>query len=184
MEQTQNMELWDLYTKDREKTGKTMVRGEKHPEGLYRLVVHVCIFNSRGEMLIQQRQLTKFGWPGLWDMTASGSVIAGESSTAAAEREVREELGLSLSFAELRPAVTTYWPEGFGDVYLVERDVDIADLTLQTEEVLSVKWASEAEILKMLEDGKFIPYYKDFIGLLFYLRNKSTLHTSPDFTRQ
>ena len=50
------MEIWDLYTKDRIKTEETMVRGEKITKGFYRLVVHVCIFNSRGEMLIQQRQ--------------------------------------------------------------------------------------------------------------------------------
>ena len=178
------MELWDLYTKDRERTGKTMVRGAKHPEGFYRLAVHVCIFNSSGQMLIQQRQLTKFGWPGLWDMTASGSVIAGETSGAAAERETREELGLSIPFADLRPALTIHWPEGFGDIYLLERDVDINALTLQTEEVRAVKWADEAEIEEMLSRGEFIPYYRDFIGLLFYLRNKSTLHTVPDYTRE
>ena len=178
------MELWDLYTKDRERTGKTMVRGEKPPEGFYRLAVHVCIFNSRGEMLIQQRQLTTFGWPGLWDMTASGSAIAGESSGEAAEREMREELGISIPFADLRPALTIHWPQGFGDIYLIERDVDINTLTLQTEEVLATKWASEAEVMEMIAHGEFIPYYKDFIGLIFYLRNKSTLHTTPDFTQQ
>lgn len=177
------MELWDLYTKDREKTGKTMVRGAKHPAGFYRLVVHVCIFNSRGQMLIQRRQLTKFGWPGLWDVTASGSAIAGETSGEAAEREVREELGLSMPLADSRPALTIHWPEGFGDIYLLERDVDIDTLTLQTEEVMTVKWVGEAEIMDMISRGEFIPYYKDFIGLLFYLRNNSTLHTAPDLTR-
>lgn len=178
------MELWDLYTKDRVKVGKTMARGEKPPVGFYRLAVHVCIFNSRGEMLIQQRQLTKFGWPGLWDVTASGSAIAGESSGDAAEREVREELGLSIPFDHLRPALTIHWPEGFGDIYLLEYDVDINELTLQTEEVMAVRWASEAEIMGLISKGEFIPYYKDFVGLLFYLRNKSTLHTAPDYTRE
>ena len=178
------MDLWDLYTKDRERTGQTMERGAKHPDGFYRLAVHICIFNNRGEMLIQQRQLNKFGWPGLWDMTASGSAIAGETSGDAAERELREELGFSLPFADLRPALTIHWPEGFGDIYLLERDVDINTLTLQTEEVRAVKWANKSEIEEMISRGEFIPYCKDFIGLLFYLRNKSTLHTAPDLTRE
>lgn len=178
------MELWDLYTKDRVKTGKTMVRGEKQPQGVYRLAVHICIFNSRGQMLIQQRQLTKFGWPGLWDVTASGSVIAGETSGEGAEREMREEQGLEVDFSNIRPALTIHFPEGFGDVYLLERDVDIESLTLQTEEVLAVRWAEETEIVEMMERGEFIPYCKDFVGVLFYLRNKSTLHTSPDLTRE
>lgn len=178
------MELWDLYTKDREKTGKTMKRGEQTPRGLYHLVVHVCVFNSRGEMLLQQRQLTKYGWPGLWDVTASGSAIAGETSQNAAEREVREELGLELDLCNKRPALTIHFPEGFGDVYLIERDLDINELSLQTEEVLGVKWASEREVVEMISRGEFIPYCKDFIGVLFYLRNRTTLHTAPDLTRE
>lgn len=178
------MELWDLYTKDREKTGKTMERAAKTPEGLYHLVVHVCVFNSRGEMLLQRRQLTKFGWPGLWDVTASGSAIAGETSGDAAAREMREELGLVLDFNSRRPALTIHFPEGFGDVYLIEQDIELDDLTLQTEEVMGVKWASEEEVVEMISRGEFIPYCKDFIGVLFYLRNRSTLHTAPDLTRQ
>ena len=47
------MELFDLYTSDRVKTGRTMIRGEQTPEGFYRMVVHVCIFNPDGQMLIQ-----------------------------------------------------------------------------------------------------------------------------------
>ena len=50
------MELWDVYDINRNKTGKTAVRGEGLPEGGYHLVVHVCIIGSDGRMLIQQRQ--------------------------------------------------------------------------------------------------------------------------------
>ena len=84
------MELWDLYTKDREKLEETMQRGAPHPAGKYRLVVHIAIFNSRGQMLIQQRQADKFGWPNMWDISASGSVISGETTSMAAERELFE----------------------------------------------------------------------------------------------
>ena len=87
------MELWDLYTKEREKTGKTMMRGEAVPDGYYRFVVHICIFNDNGEMLIQKRQPFKSGWSGLWDVSVGGSAIAGDTSSQAAARELREELG-------------------------------------------------------------------------------------------
>ena len=53
------MEILDLYTADREKTGKTMVRGEETPAGCYRLVVHVCIFNDKGQLLIQQQPVAR-----------------------------------------------------------------------------------------------------------------------------
>ena len=81
------MELFDLYTKDREPTGKKMVRGDRVPEGLYRLVVHVCIFDQEGRMLIQQRQPFKEGWSDMWDVTVGGSAVTGDSSRTAAERE-------------------------------------------------------------------------------------------------
>jgi hypothetical protein len=45
------MELWDVYDINRNKTGKTAVRGEGLPEGGYHLVVHVCIIGSDGRML-------------------------------------------------------------------------------------------------------------------------------------
>lgn len=49
------MKKWDLYTKYREKTGEEHIRGEEIPEGLYHLVVHVWIRNSRGEYLLSRR---------------------------------------------------------------------------------------------------------------------------------
>ena len=88
------MELWDVYDKDRVKTGETMERGSAFADGAYHLVVHVCIFNSKGEMLIQQRQPFKEGWPNLWDLTVGGSAVAGESSGEAAKRELFEEIGI------------------------------------------------------------------------------------------
>ena len=84
------MEIWDLYDKDRIKTGETMVRVSKFKENTYHLVVHVCIFNLEGKMLIQQRQPFKDGWPNMWDITVGGSAVSGDTSQLAAEREVYE----------------------------------------------------------------------------------------------
>ena len=50
------MELWDVLDRDRRLTGRTMRRGDEMAAGDYHLVVHVCLFNAAGEMLIQQRQ--------------------------------------------------------------------------------------------------------------------------------
>lgn len=171
------MEIWDLYTEDRQPTGRTMIRGSEHPEGFYRIVVHVCIFNNRGQMLIQQRQPFKDGWPNMWDVSVGGSVVSGESSREAAEREVLEELGLRISLEGIRPAITISFKEGFDDNYIVVKDVDDKDIVLQEEEVQGYKWAYEEEILKMIEDGIFIPYHKGKIELLFFLRNHMGSHT-------
>ena len=171
------MELWDLYTKDRTGTGQTMVRGEKQPEGMYRIVVHLCLFNTKGEMLIQQRQPFKDGWPNMWDITVGGSAVSGDDSGRAIERETLEELGLKIDFSQERPAMTISFPQGFDDMYVLTRDIDLNDLKLQEEEVRRVKWADQEEILKMLQEGIFIPYHKALIELLFWMRDHEGAHT-------
>ncbi len=170
------MEIWDLYDEDRVKVNETMVRGEDIPEGLYHLVVHVCIFNCQGEMLIQQRQPFKSGWGNMWDVTVGGSAVSGDTSQVAAEREVAEEIGYELSLAGVRPALTINFDDGFDDFYLVQRDLDMTTLKLQYEEVQAVKWASKDEILKMIEEETFIPYHPSLIDLLFFMRNQKGAH--------
>lgn len=165
------MELLDLYTKDREKTGKTIERGEPIPEKLYRLAVHICIFNRINQMLIQQRQPFKHGWSGMWDVSVGGSAVAGESSQQAAQREVCEEIGLELDLSDTRPILTVHFDDGFDDIYTVEREIDTQKLVLQPEEVKTVKWADKQEILQMIDDGTFIPFHKGLIELLFFMRN-------------
>jgi isopentenyldiphosphate isomerase len=159
-----------------------MVRGDPTPEGFYRLVVHVCIFNPEGQMLIQQRQPFKRGWSNLWDITVGGSAVSGDSSRSAAERETFEELGLPIDLSDIRPTLTIYWEHGFDDYYVLTRSVDLNTLHLQYEEVQAVRWASKEEILQMIDSGLFIPYEKSLIELLFFRRDHRSSHTREDPT--
>ncbi len=172
------MEKWDLYDRDRRPTGEVHERGKPLPAGRYHMVVHVVIFNSKGEMLIQQRQPFKEGWPNLWDITVGGSAVAGDTSRTAAQREVLEEIGLALDLSDEQPRLTVPFDCGFDDIYILTKDVDLTALHLQESEVQAVKWAEEAEVLAMLADGRFIPYHRAFIELLFALRDSRGLHVS------
>ncbi|MFC7687088.1 NUDIX domain-containing protein [Ureibacillus sp. GCM10028918] len=166
------MELWDLYDINRNKINRTWVRGDKLQPGNFHLVIHICIFNSNGDMLIQQRQPFKEGWPNMWDLTVGGSAIAGDTSQTAAQRELYEELGLNIDLQQIRPHLTINFENGFDDIYLIEKNVQLHTLTLQYEEVQNVKWASKKEILTMIKDGKFIPYYESLIQLIFDSRKQ------------
>ena len=174
------MELFDLYTADRRKTGKTMVRGEPVPEGFYRMVIHVCIFDEAGRMLIQQRQPFKDGWPDRWDISVGGSAVTGDSSSSAAERETMEELGLPIDLTDERPSLTVYFERGFDDYYVLTKDIDLDTLNLQPEEVQAVRWAGPEEIMQMIDDGRFIPYEKSLISFLFSRRNNRSAHARKD----
>lgn len=129
------MELVDLYDENRVPLGKTAGRYARKGPGEYRTVVHVCLFNKAGQLLIQRRTACKRIWPGKWDVTVGGGVDAGETSRQGAEREVREELGLDLDLTGVRPSVTVNFHGGFDDFFLLEREVDISALRLQEEEV-------------------------------------------------
>lgn len=162
------IELWDVYTKDREKTGRLHGRGNKMKDGEYHMVVHICIFNSRNQLLIQQRQPFKKGWSNMWDITVGGSARQGETSSQAAEREVLEEIGLKIDLSNTRPDFTINFEDGFDDYYLLEREVNLDDLVLQEEEVQAVRWADKEEVLQMQEQGIMIPYW--FMDRLFEVR--------------
>lgn len=170
------MELWDLYRMDRTKSGRTIVRDGAFNSGEYHLAVHACIFNTKGEMLIQQRQPFKSDWSNMWDVTVGGSAISGDTSQTAMERELFEEIGLKIDLQNVRPHLTINFDVGFDDIYLIEKDLDIESLTLQYEEVQRVKWASVDEICQMLDEGVFIPYYKNLIRLFFDIRKQYGAH--------
>ena len=171
------MELWDVYDKDRNKTGRTMVRGSAFQEGDYHLVVHICIFNSRNEMLIQKRQPFKDNFSGMWDITVGGSAVAGDTSQQAAARELLEEVGIQMDFTDVRPQLSVHFDHGFDDYYLARRDdLDVASLKLQYEEVEQVTWATEDEVLSLLASGEFIPYHASFLQLLFAMQTSYGAH--------
>ena len=176
------MELWDLYDIDRIPLGRTMVRGEPVEEGTFFTVVHICIFNARGEMLVQQRQPFKSGWSGLWDITVGGSAVSGENSRQGAHRELLEELGIDRDFTAVRPAITINIERAFDDFYLLDGEYDPSQLRLQPEEVKAARWASLADIYEMIDAGTFIPYHKSFIALLFDMHGNGRIRSRRDFT--
>jgi len=168
---TNSVEIWDVYDKNRVKTGKTRVRGERLAEGEYILIAMVLIFNSRGQMLMQQRQGHLKWASGMWTMTAGGAVKAGETSAAAAARELFEELGIKMCF-DMRPCFSMTNNTAFMDYFLVVADVDIAEIGMPTDEVAAVKWAAKDEMQAMIVAGECIPYRAGFLEFCFEMGRK------------
>lgn len=160
------MEVWDLYTKYREKTGKEHIRGEKIPEGCYHLVVHVWIQNNRGEYLISQRSADRPTFPLMWECVG-GSVIKGESSIEGAIREIKEEVGLDLEqeagkllFSKIRGTDVRYECKAYNDimdVWLFNYSGEVQLEAATTNEVADCKWMTVSEIRKLYEEKKLVP---------------------------
>lgn len=69
-------------------------REEVHLQGLFHRSVLVLVYDRDYRLLIQQRHHAKKVYPGRWDLSATGHVLAGESSLDAAYRELQEEVGI------------------------------------------------------------------------------------------
>ncbi|EIM5650287.1 NUDIX domain-containing protein [Listeria monocytogenes] len=168
------MEEWDLLNENRELTGKTHIRGEKLAPGELHLVVHVCIFNEKGQLLIQKRQKDKEGWPNYWDLSTAGSALKGETSLQAAEREVQEELGITIDLSNTRAKFSYHFEAGFDDYWFITKDVELSDLTLQKEEVADARFVTKEALEVLRSSGEFIPYF--FLNQLFDLKNATSIH--------
>ena len=167
------MEYRDIYDINRYPTGRKILRGAELQADEYYIVVHGCIINSEKKMLIQQRSENKKAFPNAWDVSFGGSVISGETSQQAVAREMLEELGIKYDFSMRRPNMTMNFDHGFDDFYLIELDVSLEEISVQSSEVKDVRWAGCDEIIEMISDGSFIPFQPNFIKLIFDTYNRS-----------
>jgi isopentenyl-diphosphate delta-isomerase len=67
---------------------------EAHRKGLLHRAFSVFIFNSRGEMLLQQRAQNKYHSGGLWTNACCSHPNPGEETLHAAGRRLKEEMGI------------------------------------------------------------------------------------------
>ena len=98
-------ELFDVVDVEDRVVGQA-TRSEVHARGLLHRASHVFVFNSGGQLLLQQRSATKDAHPLCWTSSCSGHLDASESYEVAARRELQEEIGLEtdLEFLVKLPA--------------------------------------------------------------------------------
>lgn len=167
------MEYWDIYDKDKKKTGRTMKRNDWClKEGEYHLTVLGVVVRPDGRFLITRRVMTKSWAPGWWEVSGGG-VMAGEESRDAVIREVKEETGLDVSGCG-DGYLFTYHRENLGegdnyfvDVYRFVLDFEESDVKIQEKEAAGFKLATAGEIKKLAQQGIFLHY--DSIKQVFEL---------------
>jgi 16S rRNA (adenine1518-N6/adenine1519-N6)-dimethyltransferase len=76
-------------------------RAEVHGNNLRHRAVHILIFNQAGEVYLQQRSRSKDRHPLKWDSSAAGHVADGEHYNDTAQRELKEELGVSVALQKI-----------------------------------------------------------------------------------
>ena len=158
-------EKFDILDINGTPTGQTAVKGTPLSDGLYYLGIHVYIYNSGGEFLLQQRSYDKEFLPGGWDVLLE-HVIAGETSSDGAIRGVKEEIGLSVTEHSIRFAGRYVWDayHHMIDIYFLNADIAINNLTLQSTEVINAKMIPLEEMLRHVSNMDYRPAeYRRFI---------------------
>ncbi|MBO4609409.1 MAG: NUDIX domain-containing protein [Lachnospiraceae bacterium] len=168
-------ELWDVYTIDRRRTGKTCIRGEqdKLADDEFRLWVMVWIRNPEtGKYLVSQRSADKDTDPLKWE-TVAGHSIVGETSIEAAVRETFEEVGIKLNATDATLLATKVATTCDGRRHNWIRDSFYFETTEEpdlqkatTKEVIQSRWLSFSEFREMYEHGDCCLNMGDLYGFV------------------
>lgn len=152
-------ELFDVVDEEDQVIGQAH-RSVVHAQQLLHRAVHVFLFNSRGELLIQHRSATKDEFPLCLTSSASGHVDSGESYAQAAIRELREELGLQcdLEYLAKFPASPMM---AFEHSMLYRAETDQPP-TLDPAEILDGWFMPVGEVLREMdaEPARFTPVFR------------------------
>lgn len=168
------MELIDVLDENGIKTGEVLPRDEIHRQGLWHRGVVCAIINSDNQVLIQQRSLSRYKFPGLWDLSVAAHISAGEDAITALVRELNEEIGIIISknikikdcyfISSFRNTheiqdnrLGKITERIFYEFFLVRLNFDLSKCKFNDGEVMDVKWASYADILKLEKAHKLHP---------------------------
>jgi isopentenyl-diphosphate delta-isomerase len=126
-----------------------MEKLQAHEEGRLHRAFSIFIFNSKNELLLQQRALSKYHSGGLWTNTCCSHPKPNETIKDAANRRLHEEMGM---VCDLQIKTNFIYKTPF-DNGLTEHELDyvlvgITDQNpiINTKEVESFKWQSIFDI--------------------------------------
>ena len=133
-------------------------------EGILHRAVSVFVFNSEGQLLVQQRHREKALWGGVWSNTCCTHPVPGEEVASAADRRLQEEIGIStqLQFAfkfEYHARFDAKWSEReLCSVFVGHSDREPSP---DPSEVQALRWMSFADVDEMFASGEgFTPWFK------------------------
>lgn len=155
------MEFWDAYDDSFKKIeGKTLIRGEKIPQGFYHLVCDILVKHIDGTYLLMKRDLRKsFG--GMWEATAGGSALIGENPLQCALRELKEETGINadkLTQVGMVKNKDTIYVE-----FLCITNWTKENIVMQEGETIDFKWVSKDELYSMKKEGLITERMQNFL---------------------
>lgn len=144
-------------------------RGECHDGSkLLHPVVHLHVFNSRGEVYLQKRPEWKDIQPGKWDTSVGGHIDYGETPEQALGREVNEELGIT-DFVPERVGMYVFESRRERELVYVHRTNYDGPIRPSAEELDGGRFWSMAEIRDAIGQEIFTPNFESEFQRFFLL---------------
>jgi len=142
-----------------------MPKLEAHQKGVLHRAFSIFIFNTKGEMLLQQRAYGKYHSEGLWSNTCCSHPYPNESTLNAAKRRLYEEMGIHSPLYFLY----SFRYEAAVDNGLIEHELDhifwaISDdePKINVEEVLDYKYITLQDLREDIKrrPGMYTEWFK------------------------
>ena len=135
-----NIPLWDMFTTS----------------------IISAVINENNEIaLLKQNYVSKTNY-----VLVAGIMKTNESAESTAIREIKEELGLDIKKDELKYIATYKRLIDYAEVYLLEKDINLNEITMQEDEVQDVRYASLKEFEEMINKGEGVesslPFLKNY----------------------
>lgn len=159
------MEKLDVYNINGEKTGKTVIRGDKNLGENEYIKLAVIYIKANNKYLIQKCSQQKGGEYAV----TGGHVSSGNTSKEQCVIEIKEELGIDIDVTNLTFLGTHIkQPRAMFDVYLyTDNNLENFNFVLQKEEVESVYWLTKPQINELISKGEVrqssIEHYTKFV---------------------
>jgi isopentenyl-diphosphate delta-isomerase type 1 len=145
-------EIFDIVDERDQVIGRCS-RREVHRLGHKHRAVHVLVFNSRGEVFLQKRSMSKDTFPGAWDSSTSGHLDCGEEYDPCAIRELREEIGLVIPSAPERIFKIDACLETGQEFVWVYKYRSEGPFTLHPEEIERGEWFAPARVTEWIKQS-------------------------------
>lgn len=149
---TMKEEYIEIVDENNKKIGENKLRSLVHSSDLWHRIVHIYFFRISTEdieLLVYLRSSINDVDPNKWDARFGGHIRMGESLEQAVTREIKEEVGLSISMNDL---IEGEWrkrndPKNeFTKAYYFEYKGSSEELDFNDKEVQEVKWMFVADI--------------------------------------
>lgn len=163
------MEIFPIVNEQGKVIGKA-TRKECH-SGTFLLhpVVHLHVFNAKGDLYLQKRAINKDIQPGKWDTSVGGHIDYGESVHQALLREVSEELGIK----DFEPVfLKSYSFVSNQEAELINSFYTIYDGEINPApyEISESRFWKKSEILEAIGNEVFTPNFEqEYLNLIQYI---------------